>query len=467
MTRTDVVVVGAGIAGLVCAKRLAAAGADVVVLEARDRVGGRTLNHTLACGGTVELGGQWVGPHQVAVLSLLDELGLETFPTYDIGDNMFEHAGALRRYAGSTPSLTPLILADIGVAMWRLDRMARTVPLDAPWSAAKASAWDGQTVAAWLSRQVASAAAKEYFRLLCEAVWAADPEDVSLLHFLFYVHSAGGIERLISTDGGAQQMRIVGGSQQISSRLAADLDARVLLGTRVHGIVRHLAGGVTVRADNGDWPADAVVVALPPPLAGRLHYEPALPADRDQLTQRTPQGSVVKCMAAYSSPFWRDAGLSGQVTSTAGPVKVVFDNSPHDSPSGVLVAFLEGRQARMISGASPPERRTVVLDCLIRFFGDQAGEPTEYVDLVWADEPYTRGCYGAFLPPNTWTSFGQAMRRPIGDIHWASSETALQWSGYMDGAVSSGQRAAEQVLASLPSRPQPNESTSLWTKDTP
>lgn len=207
--------------------------------------------------------------------------------------------------------------------------------------------------------------------------------------------------------------------------------------------------GVVVHADASTFSAQAVIVAIPPALAGRLDYRPQRRGDRDQLTQRVAQGSVVKSLAVYPEPFWRRDGLSGQVTSAVGPVKIVFDNTPPSASPGVLVSFLEGNQARRFGVRPAAERRAAVLACLQRFFGAPAVQPSEFVDLVWADEPFSRGCYGAFLAPGAWTAHGQALRAPIGCLHWAGAETATTWSGYMDGAVSSGERAAREVVGQI------------------
>jgi len=441
----DLAIVGAGVSGLAAARAAGRAGLSVLVVEARDRVGGRVLNHQIGDGKIVELGGQWIGPTQLAVNELVDELGLERFPTYNDGFNQFEFRGRLSRYKGAVPKINPLVLADIAQAQARLDRMARQVPLDAPWNAPRAGRWDEETAAVWLRRKTHTAGARAFFRLLCEAVWAAHPADLSLLHFLFYAHSAGGFDQLISTDGGAQQHRIVGGSQLIAERMAEELGDRIVLGAPVRAI-RDDGESVLVRADDLEIHARRVIVALAPTLAGRIAYDPPLPGHRDQLTQRVPQGSVVKCMAFYDEPFWRADGLTGQVTSDTGPVKVTFDNSPPDGSPGVLLGFLEGNQARELGRADAPTRREAVLECFGRFFGRRAREPRDYLDKSWAEEPYTRGCYAGYLPTGVWTSFGSALREPVGRIHWAGTETATVWNGYIDGAISAGERAACEVF---------------------
>jgi monoamine oxidase len=447
-SQVDVAVIGAGLAGLVAARDLRRGGRSVVVLEARDRVGGRLLNADIGDGKVVEVGGQWAGPTQKRVLALARELGIETFPTHTHGENVIEWHSRLVRYRGAIPRINAAVLVDVAQAQARIDRMARRVPLDAPWLAPKAELWDSQTFETWLRRNVATSGAREIFRLGIEAVWAADAADVSLLHVLFYTHSAGSFDDLIGTEGGAQQDRFVGGSQRLALQLGAELGDDVVLEAPVRRI-EHATSEVRVVADGREVSAGAAIVAVPPALCGRIAYGPPLPAIRDQLTQRMPQGTVIKCMAIYERPFWREDGLSGQATSTEGPVKVIFDNSPPDGSPGVLLGFLEGRQARELGEWQPDARRGAVVECFSRIFGPGAADPLDYVEKVWAQEEWTRGCYGCYMPPGGWISYGRALRAPIGRIHWAGAETATVWNGYMDGAVQSGERAAAEVLTAL------------------
>ncbi|MGQ0805320.1 MAG: flavin monoamine oxidase family protein, partial [Actinomycetota bacterium] len=344
----DTVIVGAGLAGLTAARELVAAGRDVVVLEARDRVGGRTLNHALSDGTVVEVGGQWIGPTQLRMAKLVADLGLETFPTYNDGEHILRFGTSLGRYRGTIPRISPVVLADMGRAQARFDRLAKRVPLEAPWAADQAEAWDSQTFATWIRRNARTGKARALFTLFAEGVFAAEPGDFSLLHALFYTHSGGGVDRLAGTRGGAQQDRFVGGSQLVALGLAEQLGDRVHLDAPVRRI-DHRDAGVTVLGDGVLATGRDVVVAVPPTLAARIDYEPALPAYRDQLTQRVPAGSVIKCNVVYDAPFWRDDGLTGQATGDKGPVKVTFDNSPPSGSPGGLLAFLEGEHARRLN----------------------------------------------------------------------------------------------------------------------
>jgi monoamine oxidase len=464
----DVAIVGAGLAGLVAARRLVAAGKRPLVLEARERVGGRLLNEEIGDGKVVEVGGQWIGPTQERLAALAAELGVRTFPTHDEGRHLFEMNGKIASYTGAltdarvglvrelSRAISPLALADFEQARGRLDRMAREVPLEEPWMAPKAVDWDGQTFATWVGRNARTEGARQLFELATEAVWAAEPADVSLLHVLFYTHSGGGFNTLVGTGGGAQQDRFHGGSQRIALLMADELGPeRLRLGAPVRRL-EHGEGGVVVHADGpgGEHGGLAVrarraIVAIPPTLAGRVAYDPPLPARRDQLTQRMPQGTVIKTMAIYETPFWREEGLSGQAGSDAGPARVVFDNSPPDGSPGVLLGFLEGRLARQWGARDAGERREAILAGHARLFGEQAARPERFIERVWAEEEWTRGCYGCLMMTGGWTEYGRALRTPIGPIHWAGAETATVWNGYMDGAVQSGERAAAEALVAL------------------
>ncbi|WP_410660591.1 flavin monoamine oxidase family protein [Amycolatopsis sp. lyj-112] len=441
----DVVVVGAGMAGLVCAHRLRQRGVEVLLLEACQQVGGRTVGVEVDS-EVVDLGGQFIGPGQDRVYALAEELGVATFPTYTAGTNVLEtEAGRLRRFRGMVPKLGPFTLLDVARAQARLDRLARTVDTGAPWRGPNANTFDGQTLQTWIDRTVTTRGGRGFLALACHAIWACEPSELSLLHALFYIKAAGSLSALTDFEGGAQQDRLDGGAYGLAGKLADRLETSLRLNTPVRRI-EHDDAGVTVTAEDGTaWRAGHVVVAAAPPLAGRIAYRPALPAARDNLLQRLPMGSVIKCIATYPEPFWRTAGLSGAALSLRGPIALTVDSSPRSGRRGILIGFVTGAAARDLATHSSAARRTILLDSLTRLFGPQASTPLSFVERNWNEQPFTRGAYSAVFPPGAWTQLGSALRAPVGRIHWAGTETSPRWYGYIEGAVRSGEAAADAI----------------------
>lgn len=446
--RWDVIVVGAGLAGLAAERRLLDRGARTLVLEARDRVGGRTLSHRLSAGFVVDLGAQWIGPGQDRVADLVKALGLTTLEQYCFGKKVLALGASVRTYASDIPSLPFLGLIDLGMNLRRLESLCRQVPIESPFAARKAEEWDGMTVETWKRRHVHTRGARALLDIGVRALFASEPSEVSLLHFLFYLHSGGGLLNLTTIHGGAQQTRLVPGCQEIARRLANDLGDRIAFESPVHAITED-PGGVTIHSDGRAFHGRFAILALSPALASRIRYEPPLSPRRDLLTQRMGLGSVIKCVAVYDRPFWRGHGFSGEAVSDTGPLTLTFDDSPPDTSHGALVGFILAREARAWGARSAEERRQAVLTSLTRFFGAEAGRPIEYVDHDWTAESWSRGCYVGLMPPGVQTGYGDALRTPSGRIHWAGTETATRWNGYMDGALESGARAADEVLARL------------------
>jgi monoamine oxidase len=444
---TGCVVVGAGLSGLAAATKLQEAGVDTIVLEGRDRVGGRACSVALDDGTVLDLGGQWIGATHHRLTQLGEQHGTASFRQHTKGASIISVGRRSVAFRGKVPvGLGPATIVALGAAIFRLDRMARGVSTREPWTAAKADEWDAQSLEAWIARHVKTPAGRAIVRATLAGIFATDPAEISLLHALAYIRAGEGMDNLTGTAGGAQHASFRDGIQTLAERVAERLDGRVHLCQPVRRIT-HDAGGVTVATDDRVVRARRVIVAIPPTLAGRIDYDPPLPGLRDQLTQRVPQGSAIKCFGVYDTPFWRDAGSSGLVLDTDGPISMVIDGSPPDTRSGVLIGFFEGRHARRAGSLPEAERRAVVLECFARHFGAAALAPREYRDRDWSQEPFTRGCYAGVMPPGAWTSFGPALRQPIGRIHWAGTETATEWTGYYEGALQAGERAAGEILA--------------------
>jgi monoamine oxidase len=441
----DVAVVGAGLSGLRAARALADAGREVVVLEARERVGGRLLNATLGDGVTVDVGGQWVGSDHARVRRLAGELGIELFPQYGAGRNLLDVAGKRRRYRGTIPRLGPRVLWDVFVARRRIDRMAREVGADEPWAAARATAFDRETLAEWCEQNVRTEIARELIGLAGRTVWGTGPEEISMLHALFYVAAAGSFDKLIDTEGGAQQDRLDGGAQLLPLGLAESLGDRVRLGAPVRRISQS-EGVVRIGADGIEVEAERAIVAVPPAIAAQIELDP-LPPGRPQLAERLRPGALTKCMALYEEPFWRADGFSGESVTDAGPVTLTFDSSPRDGSAGVLLGFVGGPEARELAAMPAAERRAPVLAGFERLFGSRAGRPLDYTEQTWAEEQWSGGAPTSNFGPGGWTACGPTLREPTGLVHWAGTETATIWSGYMEGALQAGERVAAEVLA--------------------
>jgi monoamine oxidase len=441
----EVVVIGAGLSGLAAARALADAGRETVVLEARERVGGRLLNASLGDGVTVDVGAQWVGDDHDRVRRLAAELGVETFPQHGDGRNLLDVGGTRRRYRGTIPRLGPRALWDVFVVRRRFDRLARAVGAESPWAAERAAALDAQTLAEWIEANTRTQVARKLLGLAGRTIWGTGHEEISMLHALFYVASAGSFDKLIDTEGGAQQDRLDGGAQLLALGLADSLGDRVRLGAPVRRIEQR-EGGVRVSADGVEVEAERVVVALPPALAAAIEFDPPLP-QREELARRLRPGRLSKCMALYETPFWREDGLSGEAVSDAGPVTLTFDSSPRDGSSGVLLGFVGGPDADRIAAMDAAGRRAAVLGCFARLYGPQAEAPLDYTEQEWAAEEWSGGGPTSNFGPGGWTECGPALREPAGRLHWAGTETATVWSGYMEGALQAGERAAAEVLA--------------------
>jgi monoamine oxidase len=455
----DVVVVGAGFAGLTAALKLVRAGRSVIVLEARDRVGGRALNQPIGGGEVSERGATFVGPTQNHILALAKEFGVAKFPTFNDGDNVYVNSqGQRSTYSDTGPLGTappdPLILPELTQAVLQLDQMSTEVPVDAPWTASQVEDWDGQTLQTWIRDNSSTEAFRDLVPVATRPIFGGEPRDLSLLFVLFYIAASGNeqnpgtFERNFNTRNGAQMWRFAGGSQLLALKIAGRLGQRIHLRAPVERITQGTTG-VTVYARGLEVHGKRVIVAIPPTLAGRIEYQPKLPAERDQLTQRLPQGTLIKVTAVYDRPFWRDAGLNGTAVSYTGPANVTFDDSPQDGSKGVIFGFVGGDEARRFMRQSTAARRAAVLANFTTYFGSTAAHPSSYFETNWTSEEWTRGCPVAIPGPGTLLAYGPALRRPVGRIHWAGTETSTYWNGYMDGAVRSAERAAREVLDRL------------------
>jgi monoamine oxidase len=447
MTDVDYCVVGAGFAGLTAALRLKQAGRSVALLEARDRVGGRTFTVTRDDGVWVDRGGAWVGPGQDRILALMNEFGVPEYKQHNDGDAMMIVGGKKHRYGGTIPwTVSPWAVANLGIGLAAIEEMCKAIPREAPWEAKKAEEWDRISIGEWIEKNTLSKQAAEMLDMAFAGLYTSAASETSLLWGLLQTASAGGLSFAISGKGGSQDARPVGGMGAIYRPIAAELGEALHLSRPVHKIAQD-ADGVTVSADGITLRARRVIVAIPLAIATSIVYQPLLPVDRAFLHQRIPSGAVIKTSIFYDEPFWRADGLSGQSAAPGTPATLTIDACTNTADPGIMCAITEGPAARRLTQLDEAERKAMVIGELVDRFGDKAKTPLEYHEQNWTIDRYSGGGMIGHAPTGVLTEYGYTLRPPCGRVHWAGTESSAIMCGWIDGAVRSGERAAAELLA--------------------
>lgn len=451
-TTYDCIVIGAGIAGLIAARNLQRQGHSVLVIEARNRYGGRMFGEHLTSGQWIDRGGQWVGPTQDRFMALLDEYQIRRFPspaegkTVLVYDNKrYEFKGFFQGFPeGEAPGIDEAQWQDAMTAWARFDELSKSLPSGHPQTNEYTKKLDSVTLAQWIDENTTTDFGRWYFEYMSRAVGFLGPAEasqVSLLHVLWGQNCAGQAEH-------PEADLIHGGAGQVPHRIATELGDRIRLGEPVVRI-SYSDSGVTVETKQSAYSARYAIVAMPPHLAGRIVYDPPMPAMREQLTQRVPMGSCAKVLISYVRPFWRAKGLAGLAIGNCQWLELCADSSDPESEVGVLATFVAGDRYHAWRALSSSERRDAVLTDLAGFFGQEALSPASYTEVDWPADSWTGGAYAAFMPPGVWTSFGEALTAPVGPIYWAGTEMADRWPGFFDGAIRTGEIAAERISLRL------------------
>lgn len=440
----DVVIVGAGFAGLTAAEKLVGQGASVLVLEGRDRVGGRALTGKVA-GVDVDMGATWVSQRHTAVLELASRLGCTTTPQFDEGHNVLWLNGRRRTYKGTIPTISPLGLVDMARIQRALNKLIATINVDAPWDSPEADRLDAISFGEWLDQKHAQSSTRAMMTILSKVQWGCLPWEVSLLHALRYIRAAGGIDHMLDVEGGQNEDRITETTQGITKRLAERLGDRVIVDSPVHKISQD-DDTVKVYTGSKEISARYAIVTTAPAHRANIEFQPALSENAEGLTNTWRMGALSKAFVAYETPFWRKHGLSGEALTDTGTVFITFDVSPGIDGPGILMVFCD---PRIFDQFSPELRRSFVIQQLVDLYGANALNPIDYVDHCWGTEPFASGGPIPAVPPRATTNHARALTEPHGRVHWAGTETAGEWAGTMNGAVLTGQRTAERISALL------------------
>ncbi|QCE33440.1 FAD-dependent oxidoreductase [Acetobacteraceae bacterium] len=440
----DTIIVGAGFAGLKAAETLKEKGQKILLLEAQDRVGGRCKAGKIA-GNVVDFGGQWIGAHHPLFREEAAKAGIELYPQYEEGKSLLSFKGKVKKF-GLIPPFNPFALCEIALFIYLWGRDLKQIPKNQPWKAKKAEKWDSISFESWVMSHLRTKGAREFARAVVNGLFCVEASEMSYLYFLECMRQGRGMKVMMAASGGAQQDKARGGAWSVAKAMADRLGNKIRFQQPVVKIMQD-ESGIQVTTKAGEiYGAKKLILAIPPVLAAKLIFEPKLPSQKQGLLRRMPMGNVIKVHVAYERPFWREKGLSGEAIGLGLHFATVYDQTPKDEEIGILVGVIEGKYAVKMSQMSQEERRQIVVKDLVHYFGEQAKNPIEYVDCDWAKEEWAEGGYAGCMATGVLSLYGEALGRKEGHIHFAGTETATEWTGYFEGALQSGLRAANEIL---------------------
>ncbi|OQR72557.1 amine oxidase-like [Tropilaelaps mercedesae] len=459
-----VIVIGAGLSGLSAARQLMKVNRDVIVLEARDRVGGSVLSHELKGFAVAEHGGSYVGPKQTHLLRTLEELELNKYlyKIYNSDKDVYFVKG--QRYV-SDEKFRPKfenasIEDDIAAFISLVERYADEIPYEEPWNAPKADEWDLQTFRQFIEAHCKTRECIDFGQWYTQTNLACEPHEVSLLYTLWIMRQAGSVEHTATISGGAQEMKLLGGIQKLPIAMAESMKWRVTLKCPVVSITHGSAAVLALCEDGRTFMGSHVILAISPFLISKIHFRPSVGSGRNQLQQRMPVGAVWKLLLNYKDPFWRPLGYSGSVeviSDDQSYISSVLDDTMPNGTFPALTAFVLGDKARKFLTLSLKERKYSFVKTVAKAFNSTlAYDFSNYEEYNWMADEYSGGGFSSLMPPGVLTAFKSILLNPDGQIHYAGSDTATEWTGFMSGAIMAGERAAKEIIISEGANPQVN-----------